>query len=105
MYENDNIITITNKINLLINSFNLHNTTHPVLSKLWIDTLETYKYKLSNIEKLVEKCEKLIEQGDSLIEKLPHNISDPNINTILLISAILTSSYNENNENNENNYN
>lgn len=74
---------ISHKINILIESFNSHDTTHPVLSKLWTNTLETYKNKLYMIEKI-------IEQGESLIEKLPDKVSDPNINTILLISAILS---------------
>ena len=75
--------TISNKMNTLIDSFNSHDTTHPVLSKLWTNTLETYKNKLYMIEKI-------IEQGESLIEKIPDKVSDPNINTILLISAILS---------------
>ena len=75
--------TISNKINTLIDSFNSHDTTHPVLSKLWTNTLETYKNKLYMIEKI-------IEQGESLIEKIPDKVSDPSINTILLISAILS---------------
>lgn len=80
---NNSFSTISNKINTLIDSFNSHDTTHPVLSKLWTNTLETYKNKLYMIEKI-------IEQGESLIEKIPDKVSDPNINTILLISAILS---------------
>ena len=75
--------TISNKMNTLIESFRLHDSTHPVLSKLWTNTLETYKNKLYMIEKI-------IEQGESLIKKIPDKVSDPNINTILLISAILS---------------
>lgn len=80
---NVNFSTISNKINTLIESFNSHDSTHPVLSKLWTNTLETCKNKLYMIEKIVE-------QGESLIEKLPDKVSDPNINTILLLSAILS---------------
>ena len=75
--------TISNRINTLIESFDSHDSTHPVLSILWSNTLKIYKNQLYIIEKI-------IEQGESLLENFPDNIIDPDISTILSISALLS---------------
>ena len=71
------------KLQLLIDKFTSHQQTHPVLSKLWIESLETCKVKLQSIQKL-------LEQGESLVDKLPHDVNDPNIGTILFIMSIIS---------------
>lgn len=92
--NNDNNNILLNRIETLSEQFHSsYRTTHPVLSKLWINSLEDCKLKLYSIKKLVE-------QGESLIEKLfsnPNDINDPNITTILTLLSLL--SERENNDN------
>jgi uncharacterized membrane protein YheB (UPF0754 family) len=75
------------RLQLLIDKFTSHQQTHPVLSKLWIESLETCKVKLQSIKKM-------IEQGETLIEKMPHDVNDPNISTILFLMSSILSEHN-----------
>ena len=87
------------KIQILIDKFIFHQQTHPVLSKLWVESLEECKVKLQSIKRM-------LDQGESLVDKLPNDVNDPNMTTILLLMTLL-SDYNStdynNNSNNSNN--
>ena len=87
----------SDKIQILIDKFISHQQTHPVLSKLWVESLEECKVKLQSIKRL-------LDQGESLVDKLPNDVNDPNITTILLLMTMLTD-YNDNNNNNNNSNN
>jgi hypothetical protein len=76
-----------NSIQTLLEKFKCHNTTHPILSKIWTESLEDCKLKLYYIEKIVE-------QGERLITKLPDDVNDPKMNTILLCLSLLSDSSN-----------
>jgi|694.fasta_scaffold126742_4 hypothetical protein len=77
------------KIQILIDKFISHQQTHPVLSQLWVDSLEECKVKLQSIKRM-------LDQGESIVDKLPNDVNDPNITTILLLMTIL-SDYNSSN--------
>lgn len=71
------------RIENLIDKFTSHEQTHPVLSKIWLKSLNECKLKIETIKKI-------LDQGEALVEKLPNEINDPNITTILLLITILS---------------
>ena len=75
------VITIS-RIRTLSEQFNLHRDTHPILSNLWVTSLEDCKLKLYIIKKTVE-------QGELLIGKLPNDIVDPTMSTIITLLSML----------------
>ena len=79
-----------NTLQNLIEKFKSHDSTHPILSKLWVESLEDCKLKIDYIKKI-------IDQGESLITKLPNDVNDPNMNTILLCLSLLTERDSSNN--------
>ena len=79
-----------NTLQNLIENFKCHDSTHPILSKLWVESLEDCKLKIDYIKKI-------IDQGESLITKLPNDVNDPNMNTILLCLSLLTERDSNNN--------
>lgn len=70
------------RIQLLLDKFSCHDSTHPLLTKLWVEALKECKSKISIIEKT-------IEQGEELIEKIPNSVNDPDISTIITLFSIL----------------
>jgi len=85
----------THKIQILSDKFIFHQQTHPVLSKLWVESLKECKVKLQSIKRIVD-------QGELLLDKLPNDVNDPNITTILLLMTLLSdynsTDYNINND-------
>uniref|UniRef100_A0A6C0HGE2 Uncharacterized protein n=1 Tax=viral metagenome TaxID=1070528 RepID=A0A6C0HGE2_9ZZZZ len=77
--DSDDIIE---RIISLSGQFNRHQATHPTLSKLWVDALDECKRKLCYIKQTVE-------QGELLIEKLPNNVNDPSISTIITLISMM----------------
>jgi hypothetical protein len=75
-----------NRIHVLSEQFNNHRSTHPVLSKIWNESLEIYKNQLIALKKTIEHGEKLIEK----LSSDDNDIIDPNMTTILTILSILT---------------
>ena len=69
------------RIQLLLDKFSCHDSTHPLLTKLWVEALKECKSKISIIEKT-------IEQGEELIEKIPNSVNDPDISTIITLFSI-----------------
>jgi len=83
------LVDLDNTINFerivaLKEHFNSHyGTTHPVLTKIWIDTLDI-------CEKQIISIKKTLEQGEKLIERLPESVNDPSVINILTLLSILT---------------
>ena len=72
------------RIITLYKRFNQHRETHPTLYNLWVSALDECKLKLYYIIKTVE-------QGELLIEKLPNDVTDPNMSTIITLLSMLGS--------------
>ena len=76
-------MTDIEKIQALIEKYTTHCSTHPVLSNVWIDTLEMCKKRLVSIHKM-------IDQAEELVDKIPNQVNDININTIVTVLSVLS---------------